>query len=76
MAEKKNKKSNEKKKSLFEREFSQTQDQENEASRTCGIKKMEIEELIHVEREKLQLKRMTKELVITMMDTTNLDPKQ
>ena len=40
------------------------------------IKKMEIQVLIRVKREKLQLKRMTKELEITMMDTTNLDPKQ
>ena len=40
------------------------------------IKKMEIEELIHVKREKLQLKQTTKELEINMMDTTNLDPKQ
>nr|POF25331.1 hypothetical protein CFP56_35455 [Quercus suber] len=40
------------------------------------IKKMKIEELIRVKREKLQLERMTKELEITMMDTTNLDPEQ
>ena len=39
------------------------------------IKKMEIEELICVKRERLQLERMTKELEITIMDTTNLDPK-
>ena len=37
---------------------------------------MEVEELIRVKREKLQLERMTKELEITMMDTTNLDPEQ
>ena len=40
------------------------------------IKKKEVEELIRVKREKLQLERMTKELEITMMDTTNLDPEQ
>ena len=69
-----------KKKCLFEREFSQTQElieiRKMKHQELVEIKKMEIEELIHVKREKLQLKRKTKELEITMMDTTNLDPKQ
>ena len=37
---------------------------------------MLVEELICVKREKLQLEWMTKELQITMVDTTNLDPEQ
>ena len=40
------------------------------------IKKMKVEEFIHVKRERLQLEQMTKELEISIMDTTNLDPKQ
>ena len=60
----------------LEREFSQTQElikiKKMKHQELVEIKKMEIEELIHVKREKLQ----TKELEITMMDTTNLDPKQ
>ena len=57
MAEKKNKKYDEKK-DVLERAYPQTQ------------------ELIEIKREKLQLERMKKELEITMMDPTNLDPKQ
>ena len=34
-----------------------------------------LEELTRVKRERLQLERMTKELEITMMGTTNLDPE-
>ena len=60
----------------LEREFSQTQElieiKKMKHQQLVEIKKMEIEELIHVKREKLQ----TKELEITMMYTTNLDPKQ
>ena len=60
----------------LEREFSQIQElieiKKMKHQELVEIKKMEIEELIHVKREKLQ----TKELEITMMDTTNLDPKQ
>ena len=60
----------------LEREFSQTQEliqiKKMKYQELVEIKKMEIEELIHVKKEKLQMK----ELEITMMDTTNLDPKQ
>lgn len=77
--QKRSKKSIEKKLPL-EREISQTQElieiMKMKHQELVEIKKMEIEELIHVKREKPQLKRMTKELEITMMDTTNLDPKQ
>ena len=60
----------------LEREFSQIQEliqiKKMKHQELVEIKKMEIEELIHVKREKLQMK----ELEITMMYTTNLDPKQ
>ena len=63
----------------LEREFSQTPElieiKKMKHQELVEIEKMEIEELILVKREKLQSKRMTKELEITMMDTTNLDPK-
>ena len=69
-----------KKKNALEREFSQTQElieiKKMKHQELVEIKKMEFEELIHVKREKLQLKRMMKELEITVMHTTNLDPKQ
>ena len=64
----------------LEREFSETQElieiKKMKHQKLVEIKKMEIEELICVKSEKLQLKRMTKELEITMIDATNLDRKQ
>ena len=79
MAEKKSKKYDEKN-DVHERAYSQTQElieiKKMKHQELVEIKKMEVEELIRVKREKLQLERMTKELEITMMDTTNLDPEQ
>ena len=79
MAEKKNKNLMRKKKLLLRGNFLKLKNSEIKKMKhqeLVEIKKMEFEELIHVKREKLQLKRMMKELEITMMDTTNLDPKQ
>ena len=79
MAEKKSKKYDEKN-DVHERAYSQTQElieiKKMKHQELVEIKKMEVEELIRVKRERLQLEWMTKELEITIMDTTNLDPKQ
>ena len=79
MAEKKSKKYDEKN-DFHERAYSQTQElieiKKMKHQELVEIKKMDVEELIRVKREKLQLERMTKELKITMMDATNLDPEQ